>query len=165
MIFTVRQILEKSHEHRAKFFLLFVDLKKACDSVPRAALWIALQKLGIPDSVITLIRSFHDCMKAQIRVNGDLLEDIDVDNRGILNGSHSIQPLCLFGGREMERESCRCRGGGIVWNYKLFRRYIRNARETELTECQFADDAAILVTTRVGAQLAMREFSSVVEDF
>ncbi len=34
MIFTMRQLLEKSYEHRAKVFLLFIDLKKAYDSVP-----------------------------------------------------------------------------------------------------------------------------------
>ena len=35
MVFTVRQLMEKTIEHRAKLFLLFVDLKKAYDSVPR----------------------------------------------------------------------------------------------------------------------------------
>ena len=77
MIFTVRQLLEKSYEHRAKIFLVFVDLKKA---VPRAVLWRALEKLGIPSSVVSLIQSFHDGMKAQVRVSGALLEDIDVEN-------------------------------------------------------------------------------------
>ena len=78
-IFTVQQLLEKSHEHRDKIFLMLVDLKKAYDSVPYVALWKALQKLGIPETVIALIRSFHEGMRAQIRVNGKLLEDIDVD--------------------------------------------------------------------------------------
>ena len=59
MIFTVRQLMEKATEHRAKQFLLFVDLKKAYDSVPRTALWRALEKLGVPDLVIAIIRSFH----------------------------------------------------------------------------------------------------------
>ena len=48
MIFTVRQLMEKSWEHRTKTFIIFIDLKKAYDSVPRAALWIALKKLGVP---------------------------------------------------------------------------------------------------------------------
>jgi hypothetical protein len=37
MIFTVHQLVEKSWEHRAKMFFLFIDLRKAYDSVPRAA--------------------------------------------------------------------------------------------------------------------------------
>ncbi len=52
----------------------------------------------------------------------------------------------------------RCSVGvGNVWKYqldeKLFRRSTRDARKTQLTECQFADDAAILDTTRVYADV------------
>lgn len=64
MIFTVRQLVERSWEHMAKAFFTFIDLKKAYDSVPREAMWLALEKLGIPDKVIRLIRSFHEDVKA-----------------------------------------------------------------------------------------------------
>jgi len=37
LIFCVRQLVEKTIEHRSKVFLLFVDLCKAYDSVPRQA--------------------------------------------------------------------------------------------------------------------------------
>ena len=38
MIFCVRLLVEKVIEHNTKLFLLFVDLHKANDSVPREAL-------------------------------------------------------------------------------------------------------------------------------
>ena len=38
MSFVIRQLVEKSMEHRSKQFLVFVDVKKAYDSVPRAVL-------------------------------------------------------------------------------------------------------------------------------
>ena len=78
MIFTIRQLVEKSWEHTAKSFFTFIDLKKAYDSVPREALWIALQKLGVPTETVQLIRSLHQNMKAKIRLDGSLLEQIDV---------------------------------------------------------------------------------------
>ena len=59
MIFTVRQLVEKSWEHAVKSYLTFMDLKKAYDSVPSEAMWLALKKLGVPVEVIQLIRSFH----------------------------------------------------------------------------------------------------------
>ena len=34
-----------------------------------------------------------------------------------------------------------------------------------MTECQFADDAALLATTREGAERAMEEYLRVAEDF
>ena len=76
----VRQLVEKTIEHGAKLFLVFVDLEKAYDSVPRAALWHALHKLGVPTLVIDIIRSFHEGMKAKVRVNGKLTEAISVEN-------------------------------------------------------------------------------------
>ena len=57
MIFTVCQVAEKSLEHRSKVFLTFIDLRKAYDSVPREALWMALSKSG---KTISLIQSFHE---------------------------------------------------------------------------------------------------------
>ena len=43
------------------------------DSVPREAMWKALGKLGVPDQIVQLIRSFHQGMNAQIRLDGTLL--------------------------------------------------------------------------------------------
>ena len=40
MIFAARQLLEKCREHDDALFVLFIDLKKAYDSVPRDALWV-----------------------------------------------------------------------------------------------------------------------------
>ena len=46
---------------------------------------------------------------------------------------------------------------GIYLRYKLdkklFRRYTRNAEEMKTSECQFADDAALLATSKRGAEL------------
>ena len=54
-----------------------MDLRKAYDSVPREA---ALQKLGVPEAMIDLVKSFHSGMKARVRVDGTLLDDFNVSN-------------------------------------------------------------------------------------
>lgn len=127
MVFTVRQIIEKSWEHKSKSFLVFVDLKKAYDSVSRAALWIVLRKLGVPESLVELIRSFHHDMKAQIRLSSSTT---DINN-GLRQGC-SMAPVlfnlysCVMIERWLERvsgsEGCslylRCK-----LDQKLFRRY------------------------------------------
>ena len=60
-------------------------------------------------------------------------------------------------------------GVGIYLKYKhdrkLFRRDTKNAEETWLTGCQFADDAALLATTREGAERAMKEYLQDAKDF
>ena len=66
MMFVVRQLVEKAFEQQSKKCLIFVDLRKAYDSVPREAMWIELRKLGVPDLLVDIIRSFHTNMKARI---------------------------------------------------------------------------------------------------
>ena len=140
MIFTIQQLVEKSWEHTAKSFFTFIDLKKAYDSVPREAMWLALKKLGLPDETVQLICSFHQGMKAKIRLDGSLLEQIDVQN-GLRQGCCMAPVLFnLFTCLVVERLQARVEGAdgvGIKLN-------IRNADMTMLTECLFADDGALL---------------------
>lgn len=59
MVFVARQLVEKAIEHDSSLYVLFVDLKKAYDSVPRSALWLVLEKLGTPPVLLQLIRSLQ----------------------------------------------------------------------------------------------------------
>ena len=55
-IFSIRQILEKKWEHNEAVHQLFIDFKKACDSVRREALYKILIEFGIPKKLIRLIK-------------------------------------------------------------------------------------------------------------
>ena len=44
MIFCARQLVEKAREHNTQIFILFGDLRKVYDCVPRQALWLVLEK-------------------------------------------------------------------------------------------------------------------------
>ena len=108
MIFTVRQLVEKAWEHKSSVCFTFLDLKKAYDSVPRDSMWVALGKLGVPELTVQLIWSFHQDMRARVRLDGVVLEEISVQNgikTGLLHGFCSVQPLHLFGCGEMAGES------------------------------------------------------------
>ena len=80
MIFCVCQLVEKAIEHNTKIFLLFVDLRKAYDSVPRHGLWCALRKYGIPENLIELVCSFHEDMSATVTVCGKKSSSFPVTN-------------------------------------------------------------------------------------
>ena len=60
-------------------------------------------------------------------------------------------------------------GVGVNVKYKhdrkLFRRYTCNADEARFTDLQFADDAALLATTRAGAEGALYMYIDVAADF
>ena len=77
MVFMVQQLTEKVIKHSTKQFFVFVDLRKPYDSIPRVAI---VDKLGVPEDVIILVKSFHEGMKARLRVDSELLEKIEVTN-------------------------------------------------------------------------------------
>ena len=173
MIFIVRQLVEKSWEHNSKVFLTFIDLKKACDSVPGGGggLWLALRKLGVPEVTINLIKSFHLGMKAAIRLEGTLLEEIGVEN-GLRQGCCMAPVLFnLYTCLVVERWLFRVEGAGVgvtvkhKYDEKLFRRYVRNPSERRITECQFADDSALLASTRSGAERLALGYQRTAGDF
>ena len=66
MIFAARQLVEKIHGHDDVMFILFVDLKKAYDSVPRDALWKVMGKTVVPPTMLEVVKSFHDDMRADV---------------------------------------------------------------------------------------------------
>ena len=166
MTFVVCQLVEKTWEHQTKVFFLFIDLRKAYDSVPHKAMWLALAKLGVPISTIQLIPSFHQDMQATIQLDGNSLDPIVAEN--VLRQGCCMAPVlfnlyaCLFVERWVERVA-DIDGVGIIVTYKhdckLFRRYTRNADKTRFTELQFADDTALLATTRAGAEEALQSTS------
>ena len=170
MTFVVHQLVEKSVEHSAKQFTLFVDLN---NSVPRAVLWCALERLGVPASVIELVKSFHEGMKARLSINGQLMEEeIGVEN-GLRQGCTLAPTLFnLYACLVMERWAVRVSeleevGSSILYKMdgKLFRRSTRGSHQVRLTDCQFADDAALLATTRHGAEQAILHYISVAKVF
>ena len=68
------------------FYMVFIDLKKAFDTVNRAALWKILKKLGIPDIMLNVIKSFHKGMRASVVSNGNSSEQFGKTN-GTKQGS------------------------------------------------------------------------------
>jgi hypothetical protein len=55
-IFCIRQILEKKWEHNEAVHQLFIDFKKAYDSVRREALYYIFIEFGIPTKLVRLIK-------------------------------------------------------------------------------------------------------------
>jgi len=128
--------VEKKWEHWTKAFILFINLRKACDSVPRQAMCLALTKIGVPRSTIQLIQSFHQGMQATIQLDGALMNSITANN-GLRQGCCMASVLfnlysCLFVEHWVERVVGTA-GVGETVKYKhgrkLFRRYTHNADE------------------------------------
>ena len=172
MVFVVRQPAEKAVEHHTKQLFVFVDLCKAYDSVPREAMWMVLRKLGVPDVPLEIVMSFHSNMQARVRVDGELLEEIEVTN-GLRQGCNMAPTLFnLFACAVAERWTERIReaeGAGTRILYKLdqqlFRRSTRKASELYLHKGEFADDVVLMARSKDAAAAALRAYVDVTRAF
>ena len=172
-IFSIRQLIEKSYEHRQKLFCVFVDLKKAYDSVPRQALWLALGRLGIPEGLLNLIQSFHESMQAAVRVGASTTEPFAVNN-GLRQGCVMAPVLFnLYFGVVLERwaqvmqDSDHPPGIPIQFsiNGNLFSKPARQSTAAIINDIEYADDAVLLAEDRPGAEKCLETFCTVASSF
>lgn len=162
MIFSARQIQEKCREQCMDLYQVFIDLKKAFDTVNRKALWIVLGKLGCPEKFVSMVKALHDGMKAWVNVNGELTEPIDVEN-GVKQGDILGPILFSFYFAVVFIDAfCNC-DRGIYIRYrttgKLFR--LTRFKATTLTTLQlirdllYADDCDLVAHSKEDLQYFM----------
>ena len=169
MIFCARQIMEKAREHNTKVFMLFVDLRKAYDSVPRQALWLVLEKYGIPPLLVRLIHSLHDGMKVEVSVDGATTPVVEVNND--LRQGCTITPSLfnLYFNLEIEEWRRRCQPFGTEVLYKCGGKLVgdrtRRPSHVLVTELHFADDAAIVGDSRERIVRAAEQLVEVLSEW
>ena len=69
MMFVVRRLQELAWKKRIPLYICFVGLTKAYDSTDRTLLWTVLAWFGVPHNMISVIRQFHDGMRACVRLD------------------------------------------------------------------------------------------------
>ncbi|XP_065182209.1 uncharacterized protein LOC135812918 [Sycon ciliatum] len=165
MIFAARQVLEKAIEHQSDLYVLFVDLRKAYDSVPRTALWLVLQKLGVPPSMLQVIRSLHEGMMASVRVGSG-----QSDSSGVENGLHqgcTLAPMLfnLYFSAVLAHWRSTSTVPSFPMKHRIGRKLVgdRTAKHrlTDLSvlESLFADDAALYTTSYEHMETMVKEFT------
>ena len=68
-MFVIRRLQELARKKRIPLYVCFIDLTKAYDSVDRTLLWAVLARFGVPQNIISVIRQFHDGMRAYVRLD------------------------------------------------------------------------------------------------
>ena len=69
MLFVVRRLQELARARKIPLYMCFIDLLKAYDSVDRELLWLVLAHFGVPEKMSTVIRQFHEGMRARVRTD------------------------------------------------------------------------------------------------
>ena len=64
IVLMIRRLQELARKKRIPLYVYFIDLTKAYDSVCQTLLWTVLARFGVPQDMISVIRQFHDGMRA-----------------------------------------------------------------------------------------------------
>jgi Reverse transcriptase (RNA-dependent DNA polymerase) len=59
VIFLIRQLMERHQEQKNDLHVIFVDLEKAYDKIPRNIMWWALKRKLVPTKYVTLIKDMY----------------------------------------------------------------------------------------------------------
>jgi hypothetical protein len=95
LIFSLRQVYEKSLEFNLNTHVAFIDLQKAFDSVPRKKLWNCLRvNYGITSRLNTAVKSLYEPSLNKVRTNYENCEWFEVDT-GVKQGS-VLSPLLFI---------------------------------------------------------------------
>ena len=86
-VFTMKMALKKRREHGLESWVLFLDLVKAFDRVPRELLWSVMLRFGVPPKLVSLLRAMHAKVNVKFEVDGEtrtLLSIIGVKQGDVL---------------------------------------------------------------------------------
>jgi hypothetical protein len=70
-IFLIGQVMERYKEQKKDLHMVFIDLEKAYDKIPRNLMWWALDKHKVPTKYVTLIKDMRDKVVTSVRTYGD----------------------------------------------------------------------------------------------
>ena len=71
-IFLIRQLIERYREQNKDLHMVFIDLEKAYDKIPRNVMWWALKKHKVSTKYITLVKEmYYDIMTCVQTCEGD----------------------------------------------------------------------------------------------
>ena len=90
-IFCIRQILEKKWEYNEEVHRLFIDFKKAYDSVRREVLYKVLIEFGIPRKLVRLIKMSLTETYSTVRVGKNVSDRLPIRNS--LKQGDALSPL------------------------------------------------------------------------
>jgi hypothetical protein len=109
-IFLIRQLMERCMEQKKDLHMVFIDMEKTYDKVPRNIMWWALQKHKVSTKYITLINHIYDNIVRSIRTSDRDINDFPINI--VLHQGSALSPY-LFA--LVMDEVTRDIQGGIPW--------------------------------------------------
>ena len=135
-IFILRNIIEQSIEWQSSLYVNFIDFEKAFDSVHRDSLWLIMRSYGIPSKIVNMVKALYDDFECAVVDGQDTTEWFKIQT-GVKQGCNMSGLLFLLAVDWVMRNTLQEGNTGIRWKFN-----------TKLEDLDFADDIALLSSTR-----------------
>ena len=139
-IFALRQMIEKHREKQRELHLVFIDLEKAYDRIPRQEVWRCLREKGTPEIYVRLIKDMYERAATQVRTSEGMTDMFEV-RVGLHQGS-SLSPY-LF---------------NVVMDV-----ITKDVREEAPWTMMFADDVVLCDETAAGLEEKLERWRDALE--
>ena len=124
-----------------------------------------LEKYGVPPTLLSIVRSFHEGMKASVRLKGNISDSFEVHNgvRQWYTIAHMLYFCAVF-----EDWWRQCPVAGVSFRYSHGRKLVGDHSVKSrllpycVTESKFADDAVLYASSHDGLEAVPSSFVSVV---
>ena len=77
-IFVIRQLQKKYLSVDKQLYIVFVDLEKAFDRIPRKGIWWAMRRLGVEKWIVKVFQGIYENVWSCVRVGEGLSEEFEV---------------------------------------------------------------------------------------
>lgn len=158
-LFMMRRLSEEVTKNNEKLHTVFVDLKKAYDTVDRTLMWAILKKYGIPEKTVNVIKGFYEGMQNRVKYAGKLSEPFETI-RGLRQGC-ILSPLLflLYIAEVMEKVENglpKTVGVEVLGN---------DNKKSVINNIFFADDASFFDKDIENVQIIISQFNKICGDF
>jgi Reverse transcriptase (RNA-dependent DNA polymerase) len=94
-IFLIRQLMERHRKQKKDLHMIFIDLEKAYDKIPRNIMWWALKRKLVPTKYVTLIKDMYTNVVTCVRACDDESDTFHI-KIGLHQGSGSVLSPYIF---------------------------------------------------------------------
>jgi sorting nexin-29 len=112
----LRRLIEGAIDKNLDIYAVFIDFKKAFDSLRRSTMFSILRHYGIPDKTVRVIKTIYNNSKSRVLVDGKLSDEFDVTT-GVLQGD-TLAPFLFIIVIDFVLKKCRKR---VRRNHKITR--------------------------------------------
>ena len=146
-ILALRRILQEVRAKNLTAVMLFIDFRKAFDSIHRGLLMKILLAYGIPQELVDLIRRMYDGTLARVLTEDGLTEAFLI-LAGVMQGDTLAPYLFIIVIDYVMRVCLEGKDFGLTLQQRRSSRH----PAVKLTDADFADDLALLTDTTAEAQ-------------